>query len=168
MLFFKNFSNFFLGFLLLYNGKLNSQSNFSTEFKSNIIKIDLTDTVFLKFQMKNVSYDVLRNNFPFFIVSKPSNLNENLIPKLILKKTILLSGPTSASIKKVFGTYLTSNFEFISKPSFARLENLNQFLLYPLRLNNSGQVEELIDYEIQWQSSPNLSLNKKYMQFLHF
>ncbi len=160
MQFFKNFSNFFLGFLLLYIGKLNSQSNSSAEFQSNIIKIDLTDTVFLKFQMKNVSYDVLRNNFPFFIVSKPSNLNENLIPKLILKKTILLSGAISSSLKKVLGTYLTSNFEFISKPGFARLENLNQFLLYPLRLNNSGQVEELIDYEIQWQSSPNLSLNK--------
>lgn len=99
MLFFKNFSNFFR-FLLLYIGKLNSQSNFSTEFKSNILKIDLTDTVFLKFQMKNASYDVLRNNFPFFIVSKPSNLNENLIPKLILKKTILLSEATSSSLKK--------------------------------------------------------------------
>ena len=87
-------------------------------------------------------------------------MNENLIPKLILKKTILLSGPTSASIKKVFGTYLTSNFEFISKPGLARLENLNQFLLYPFRINNSGQVEELIDYEIQWQSIPNLLLDK--------
>ncbi|MEO6304271.1 MAG: type IX secretion system sortase PorU, partial [Bacteroidia bacterium] len=118
---------------------------------SNIIFSTQSDTVLLKVEVKNATYDHTKNNLPCYLVSKTTSYNQNANPSLIIQKAEIVTEPHASIIKKQFSEFLTKNFELISTPSLCKNENLNQFKLVPFRLNNLNQVEELLDYSINWQ-----------------
>ncbi|MDX2174473.1 MAG: type IX secretion system sortase PorU [Bacteroidota bacterium] len=120
------------------------------EVTSNIQNSTLNDSVFLKLQLKNAHYDFRKNNLPYYIVSKNTNYKQNANPTLIIKKTLLVGEPNLTVIKKYLQTFLTSNFELVAENSLSNNENLNHYKLIPFRLNSQNQIEELIDYEINW------------------
>ncbi|MDO9001223.1 MAG: type IX secretion system sortase PorU [Bacteroidota bacterium] len=120
---------------------------------SNIISSTQIDSVLIKVELNNAHYDFSKNNLPFFIVSKITPYNQNASPSLIIKKIEIVSEPHASHIKKQFSKFLTKNFEIISIASLAKNENLNHHQLIPFRLNNLNQIEELVDYEINWQTS---------------
>ena len=49
------------------------------------------------------------------------------------------------------------NFEIVSSPSLCKNENLNHHKIIPFRINKLNQVEELVDYSINWQISTDNS-----------
>ncbi|MDP1801950.1 MAG: type IX secretion system sortase PorU [Bacteroidota bacterium] len=150
---------FFVFFLMICNSffsqkKIGQELNIEQAPKainSNIVASTENDTVLLKVEIKNGQYDPNRNNFPFYIISKTTNYNQNAIPTLVVKKTEVVMEPHATILKKQFFKFLTQNFEVISTPSLCKNENLNQHKLIPFRLNSLNQLEELVDYSVNWQ-----------------
>ncbi len=118
---------------------------------SNIISSSTADTVLLKIEMLGAQYDITQKNMPYYLISKNTFYNQNAKPTLIVKRTFIVSEPHASVIKKYFSKYLTTNFELVAKPSLSKGENLNHHQLFPFRLNASGQIEELIEYGVNWQ-----------------
>lgn len=145
---------FVLSGSVLGQKNLNQSQNLNQSIatnQSNIISSTQADTVLLKIEVKNALYDFNKNNLPFFLISKTTSYNQNANPTLIIKKTVIVTEAHSNNIKKQFSKFLTNNFEIISNPSLCKNENLNHHQIIPFRLNNLNQIEELIDYSINWE-----------------
>jgi hypothetical protein len=121
------------------------------QFTTRIVKSTLTDSVPMKVQMIGVSYDGERTQLPFFLLSRTTSIRESAKPTLIIRRTAIVTGQHAAAIRKFYAKYLGSDFELVQRPSLARGQNLNHYRLYPFRINATGQIEELLDYEITWQ-----------------
>jgi hypothetical protein len=130
----------------------NTKKNFS-----NIISSSLTDSVLLKIELKNAHYELSKNNLPFFLASKTTPYNQNATASLIIKKIEIVTEQHAGIIKKQFSKFLTQNFEIVSSPSLCKNENLNHHKIIPFRINKLNQVEELVDYSINWQISTDNS-----------
>ncbi|MBL7921174.1 MAG: type IX secretion system sortase PorU [Bacteroidia bacterium] len=117
---------------------------------SNILYSTQSDTVLLKVLLKNAQYDP-KNNFPFYLVSKTTSYNQNAIPTLITKKTTLVAEPHQTNLRKQFSKVLTKKFEMFANTSLCKNTNLNQYKIFPFRINSLSQVEELVDYDVEWQ-----------------
>ncbi|MCE3260661.1 MAG: hypothetical protein K0S12_2302, partial [Bacteroidetes bacterium] len=122
---------------------------------SNIIGVNTFDSTLIKVELKNAQYDASKGNMPYYLVSRKTAYNQTATPKLIIKKTLLVTEKHAAVIKKYFNTRLSAGFEIESVPSLSRGENLNHHKLFPLRLNAMNQVEELVDYDFSWEITPN-------------
>jgi len=122
---------------------------------SNITKTTTADSALLKLELKNALYDQQKNNFPYYLISKKTGYTQTASPKLIIKKTKLVTGNAALIIKKQFTKFITNAFQIIETPSLSRNENLNHYKLYPFRLNDRGEPEELTEYEITWQITNN-------------
>lgn len=132
-----------------------SASNISNSaILSNIIRVSDADSVLIKIEVKDALYDAGMNNFPYYLVSRPTAYSQNGAPTLIIKKVATVTGQASVLLKKNLGAHLTSNFELLAIPSLSQNENLNYHRLYPFRLNARGEVEELLSYDLNWQISP--------------
>ena len=123
--------------------------------ESNIIKSSLFDSAFVKIELKNGFYDFEKNNLPYYILSKVTNDNESAKPTLVTKKIQPVSEPHASAIKKYYLKYLSPNFEVKEFASISVRQNLNHNRLLPFRLNALGQIEELVDYDVNWQLLPN-------------
>jgi hypothetical protein len=148
---------FFLFFgQLLAQKKYNTSENLNQiakKLNSNIISSSSEDSVLIKVEVKDAHYDNSKNNLPFFIVSKNTPYDQNAAASLIIKKTEIVTEPHASIIKKQFSKFLTQNFQIISTASLCKNENLNHHQIIPFRLNNLNQIEELIDYSVNWQIS---------------
>jgi len=122
---------------------------------SQIIRSSQADTAMLNLELKNARYEPSKNNFPYYHLSKNTSYSESAKPTIAIKKTMLVAEPHASVIKKSFGKYLTDNFEIKGVYSLSNNENLNFHQLFPFRSNASGQVEELIDFEVAWQVTGN-------------
>jgi hypothetical protein len=154
----------FVSFVLIINHTLTAQTlavaqapTISTPAvkKSNIIKSSSTDTVFFKLEMNGCLYNFQKNNLPFYSVSKTTPYNESAEAKLVIVKTEIVAEPHASVIRKYFAKYLKSDFTLERRASLSKNENLNHHSLVPFRINSQNQVEELIDYTIQWQVHEN-------------
>ena len=140
---------------ILGQKKYNEAENLDQTSKikgSNIIYSTSLDSVLIKVELKDAHYDISKNNLPFFLVSKTTGYNQNARATLIIQKTEIVTEPHASNIKKQFSKFLTKNFEVISTTSLCKNENLNHHQIIPFRLNNLNQVEELIDYAVNWQT----------------
>ena len=117
---------------------------------SKIIKSTMVDTVLLKLEVKDAHYNLHKNNLPFYVVSKTTDYDQNASAILVVKQTQIVAEPHASTIKKYLATYLTSNFEINAQSSLCKTQNLNHYTIVPFRLNNLNQVEELIDYDINF------------------
>ncbi len=122
-----------------------------TKNSSNIISSSSADTVILKIEMLGAQYDITQKNMPYYLISKNTFYNQNAKPTLVIKKVAVVAEPHASVIKKYFSKYLTTNFELKAKESLSKGENLNHHQLFPFRLNANGQIEELIEYGVNWQ-----------------
>lgn len=122
---------------------------------SNIVASGLADTLPLKLELKNAYYDPQRNNLPCFRIAKTTAWNESAIPTLQVKKVQTVSGQPAAVIRKYYARYLGSDFKTEARSSISHTENRNHYLLIPFRLTADGSIEELLDYELTWQISPD-------------
>jgi hypothetical protein len=100
----------------------------------------------------NVSYFTEKNYLPYVYVSNPCKNNEKLTPVLQVVETGILSADEESCVNK---TYLTENFIF--EDIEGKITEKKSFMfakLVPLRINNqTGKIEKLISYHIQWQST---------------
>jgi hypothetical protein len=120
---------------------------------TRIVRVNDADTVLVHVEMQNADYDPSRNAIPFFTISKVTPYDQFATPTLGIKRTTIVSEPYASIIRKRLGGYITSKFEITPTSSLARNENLNKHKLIPFRYNSNYQLEELIDYEIAWQTS---------------
>ncbi|MBL7921464.1 MAG: hypothetical protein JNJ40_14190 [Bacteroidia bacterium] len=118
---------------------------------SNIISSSTADTILLKIEMLGAQYDITKKNMPYYLISKSTFYNQNAKPALVVKRVAVVVEPHASIIKKYFSKYLTTNFELRAKESLSKSENLNHHQLFPFRLNANGQIEELIEYGVNWQ-----------------
>ncbi|MBI2721671.1 MAG: type IX secretion system sortase PorU [Bacteroidetes bacterium] len=122
---------------------------------SRILNSSLADTVMLKLELKNANYDLQKGNLPYYLISNKTAYNQTATPTLIVKKTQLVAQNHAESIKKYFFNYLTKEFALIPAASLSSGNNLNTYKIYPLRLNDQNQIEELIEYDFAWQITAN-------------
>ncbi len=118
---------------------------------SNIISSSTADTILLKIEMLGAQYDITQKNMPYYLISKNTFYNQNAKPTLVIKRVAIVAEPHASVIKKYFSKYLSTNFELRAKESLSKGENLNHHQLFPFRLNANGQIEELIEYGVNWQ-----------------
>lgn len=130
------------------------------EPKSNIIRFSAADTAVVKLEMVNAQYDNGKNFFPYYLISKRTDYNLTAIPTLIVKKVQKVTESASSVIKRFYSSYLKSDFYTEALSSLAGNSNLNQYKIHPFRLNFSGDIEELIDYEVSWSQKTNDHLSK--------
>lgn len=121
------------------------------EPESRIYKSSLVDTAILHLELKAAEYDASKNNFPFYNVAHVSGYNQSAIPTLVIKKTRLVENRQEDVIRKYFSSFLTKNFELEKTQSLSKNQNLNQYKLFPFRLNSMNKIEELLSYEVNWQ-----------------
>jgi len=122
---------------------------------SNIVRMNGADTAFFKLIVKGAYYDPTKNNFPYYGVAKTTDYEQSASPTLLIKTTKVVAEPYASAIRKFFGNYLSATFEKKAIPSLSRNENLNHHQIFPFRINASQQIEELIDYDVNWQISRN-------------
>jgi len=139
---------------LLLSQKNSLQINESDRNKitktSNILKSSNLDTVFIKVELKNAFYESKKNNLPYYLLTKKTNYNQTAKPNLTIKKIEIVPENHAQIIKKNFSQYLSQTFDLIPIESFCKNENLNHYHLFPFRINNSNQIEELVDYTLDW------------------
>ena len=138
----------------LQNKKLSAPVEVAQK-ESAIIGSTNADSAFLKIQLLNAAYDASKNNLPYYGLSKTTSYDQSAKPLLVIKKVMDVVEPHASIIKKYFSKFLTGNFEIQSISSVSRNENLNHHQLFPFRLNSMQQVEELVDFDVNWQLSGN-------------
>jgi hypothetical protein len=131
------------------------------ESVSNISKLSLADTAILHLEMKAAEYDMFKNNLPFYIIARSTSYDQLAIPSLVIKKTRLVENRQEEVIRRYFSKYLTKNFELESTASLSKNQNLNQYKLFPFRLNSLNKIEELLSYEVTWQVGQNTNLSAR-------
>ena len=135
---------------------VNSNAVQNVQNSSHIIKSNLQDTVFFKLEMSDCFYDNRKNNLPYYLIAKTTGYNQTAKPVLKVKNTQVVPEPHATVIKRVFGKYLSTEFKTEALGSICNAENLNHYKLFPFRFSSaSGQLEELIDYEVNWQVNGN-------------
>jgi hypothetical protein len=127
------------------------------KFSTNIISSSTADSVLLKIEMLGAQYDASRKNLPYYLISKSTFYNQIAKPSLVVKRISIVNDSYALVIKKYFSKYLTQKFELLEKPGFSKSENFNHYKLFPFRLNGAGQIEELIEYSIDWRIIDNNS-----------
>ena len=149
------------------NSTLNEDASTNKVKKTSNIKLStLSDSVLLKVELKDALYDSKKNNLPYYLLTKNTSYAYTATPKLIINKVNLVSENHAKVIRKNFLSYLSQDFELIQKESFCKNENLNHYQLFPFRLNNSNQIEELVEYVIDW--SIHFDNNRKTQNISNF
>lgn len=134
-------------FVLRAQGPENTDNN----LVSGIIRSSLSDTILFHLELKNAGFDAKRNNLPVFNIQKTTEYNENAIPSLNIKRVSLVSEPHAAVIRKFFAQFLQSDFSLTALNSLVKNKNNNNYLLVPFRVNSANQIEELLDYSVNWK-----------------
>jgi hypothetical protein len=147
--------------LALFFLQLSVFAQTKTKGLSRILNSNLSDTAFLNVEMTGAEYDFAKKNFPFYVVSNVTSYDQSSKPTLIVKKTLLVEEPHASVIKKYFSRFITNHFKLEEIPSLSKNKNLNHYKLFPFRLNNSDQLEELITYDVTWQTYRNNNLNAR-------
>jgi hypothetical protein len=118
--------------------------------KSNLTHVTESDTAFLKVILKNAFYDIAKNNLPYYTVNKITEVSQHakLVVEVLSAK--IATQQQSQIIKKEFGKYLTNNFETDASGGICKGEYYNTYKIFPFRINANNEVEELVDYTVEW------------------
>ncbi|PBQ30805.1 hypothetical protein CNR22_03110 [Sphingobacteriaceae bacterium] len=138
-------------FILLFS-QVSFFAQTSASDSSRITHSNASDTVAFQLEMKGASYDVNKNKLPYYVVSKTTPYNQRAIATLVVKKTRLVEESHVAVIKKYFSQFITNQFTLEKASSLSKNQNFNHHKIFPFRLNALNQLEELIDYEVNWQT----------------
>lgn len=122
---------------------------------SRILRTNTADTAVLFVEMKDVNYELSKNKFPYYLISKTTSYGQSALPSLVVKKVQLVEDQHAAVIRKYLSTFLSNQFTLEKTGGLSKNQNLNQYKLYPFRVNSSNQVEELISYDVNWQVTGN-------------
>ncbi|MBK7818802.1 MAG: type IX secretion system sortase PorU [Sphingobacteriaceae bacterium] len=115
---------------------------------SNIVKLNASS--FEKVVVKNALYDHKKNNLPYFLKSKTNSINTKAIGKLTIVSELKLNAEAANIIKVNFGKYLSSEFQVSSSHGISVNETISSCQIIPFKINELGEVIELIDYSISW------------------
>lgn len=157
-------------FLLLLNMAASSQTRLPAGSPANvnsaypisaITRLNNSDTTLVHVQMKHAEYDAARNFMPYFLISKTTPQNQSAKPVLHIKNTVVLQEPYASAVKKHFSKFLSKQFETVAIPGEVRGQDLNQYKVFPFRINDQNQVEELITYDLSWSVVTNNSRGAK-------
>jgi len=146
-----NFSKISTFALLFFQLSISAQTD--VRQASRITQSDLSDTAVFHLEMSEAGYDTRKDKLPYYTVSKTTGYDQNATPSLVVQKTKLVEERHANVIKKYFSKYVNSQFNFEKTGSLSKNQNLNHYKLFPFRLNATGQIEELIAYEVTWQTS---------------
>lgn len=116
--------------------------------KSNITKVYANS--FEKVTLKGALYDYKFNNLPYYQQIKNLPINQIASGSLKVKSIVTLDNESSALIKENFGKYLSSAFQVQNKTTISANLSISSCEIIPFKLNEFNQVEELIDYSIEW------------------
>src|SRR3954468_24319351 len=96
------FSFIFLNSFSFFGQKVISETaialNQASLNPTNITRSYLADSAFVKIELNKAQYDINKSNYPYYIISKPTNYNQTATPQLIIKKTQLVTDNHSAVI----------------------------------------------------------------------
>ncbi|MBL7934012.1 MAG: type IX secretion system sortase PorU [Bacteroidia bacterium] len=138
--------------LVLLFLQLTIKSQESGLHTSRIIKSNSSDTAILKIELRNAAYDLEKNRLPFYTIYNATGYSYYSVPSISVKAVITVKEPHAAVIRKNYQGYLKSDFYSEQMPSLSRDQNLNRYKLFPFRLGKSGEIEELVSYDINWQN----------------
>ncbi len=142
----------FLPNLLLFSQNAEIESGFSIETKkkpiSNIVKLNATS--FEKVVVKGALYDHKKNNLPYFIQNKTGSINTKAVGKLNIISAVTLDVETANIIKANFGKYLSNDFQIFNHHGISVNETISTCKIIPFKLNELGEVIELVNYSISW------------------
>ena len=143
-MFFPKLHRFLLPALFLVYQHIQAQQD------SRILRSSTADSVVTKVQMKDAFYDASKNFLPYYHISKPTMYEQDAKPTLIIKKTAIVTGNHEKALRTSYSRYLDKEYSLTSNGGRSRNSNFNNYSLIPFRINETGQVEELIEYDLTW------------------
>jgi hypothetical protein len=120
-----------------------------------IVRSSAADTSFLKVQYAGAQYDGQRHNLPFLVLTKITHYDQSAKAGLLIRKVLPVGEPHASVIKRFYRDHLTDAFQLFAVTGLSGQENLNTHRLIPFRINANNDVEELVDYEVNWELSGN-------------
>jgi hypothetical protein len=132
-----------------------SYVNTSVDIPSKIIRSTSADSAVVKIEMTDAQYDILKNNIPYYLISKRTEYHLSAVPTLIVKKTRKVTATESEIVNKYFKKFITNEFILTPLLSLSGNSNLNQYRYTPFRLTNSGEIEELLAFDVDWKTETN-------------
>lgn len=115
---------------------------------SNIVKLNAGS--FEKVVLKNALYDHKKNNLPYYIQNKTSNISSQALGKLKVIAETKLDVEAANVIRSNFSKFLTNDYQLKNKHGISVNETVNTCEIIPFRINDLGEVMELVDYTITW------------------
>lgn len=122
----------------------------------------LMDNTRFPVKLKDALYDVKKDNLPYFIQSKRIQKNEIASAYIEKQQTVQLSPELSQKIISRYQKYLTSAFETEVTILHEQLQSTACAKIIPYRLTASGLIEELLSYEIKWETKESGETQKNY------
>lgn len=141
--------------MLRFYGQTTSDSSpkIQTKFSSNITQSFARDSAFQKIVLKGAHYDLSKNGLPYFIATKYTSNNEILTPRLRETKIVTVKEPHQSVIRTYFEKYLSGNFRLEDVSGLSKTKRINQVRIFPFRVNAANEIEELVEYEVNWEAS---------------
>lgn len=108
--------------------------------------------------MKGAQYDPTRGLLPYFAITHTTSSSKVAKPQLVVKKTLPVDQNHASVIKKRFAAYLSGEFQVTGRSAYSREKNLNPHQIVPFRLSSTGDLEELVEYKVQWNEQESASM----------
>lgn len=140
---------------------INSTSQRS--YTSNIVKLNVSS--FEKVIVKGALYDHKRNNLPYYLQNKNTSINSIALGSLKVIAEIKPDVEKSNAIKTNFAQFLSKNYQVNNRHGIAANESANYCEVVPFRINDEGEILELVDYSISWDIQPTTSKSKNVNTF---
>lgn len=138
-------------FGLLFSQRQKGITENNTIQNEPVTGTSVSDNSLFPIKLNGALYDVKKNNLPYFSNSKKINRNQIASPQLINIRTVTLSSEITQKLSSSFKKYILTDFVLDTKA----LPDDNHLIAFvnitPYRFNNSGLIEELVSYDVNWE-----------------
>jgi len=119
-------------------------------YTSNIVKLNAN--VIEKVVLKNALYDYKRNNLPYYFQNRTNSIGTQAVGKLKVNAEIKLESEAANVIKTHFSKFLTTQYQVKNSHGISVNETISTCEIVPFRINELGEVMELVDHTITWET----------------
>lgn len=100
------------------------------------------------------NYNPAKNNLPYYLLTQETTTKISAKPKLSIKTTLPVNASVAAILSNRFGSFITESFELEDASGNSGHSYFNTYRLIPIRRTANGSYEELIEYSIEWETTP--------------
>ena len=141
----------FFAFGLLNGQRQTGQSVETLHITNPVSHTTLQENSRFPVKLDNALYDVKRSNFPYFQEQTYVQKNQSATLTISEEKFVVLASDVSSRLMSFYGKFIGNDFSIITRNLNENNKTVVVTAVNPYRINNSGQIEELISYKANWE-----------------